>query len=73
MLTLVSSSALTGGTSLGLKRPGREADHSCPSNVDVENEWSCISTPPHSVIFVHMEALFGVRIIAMLIKVIWVN
>jgi len=25
----------------GLKRPGREADHSSPSNVEAENTWSC--------------------------------
>ena len=31
-----------------LKRPGREADHSPPSGVEVKNEWSCNSTPPIS-------------------------
>jgi hypothetical protein len=32
--------------SLGVKLPGREADHSPPSNVEVENAWSYTSTPP---------------------------
>jgi hypothetical protein len=35
-----------GALSLGLKRPGREADHSPPSSAEVKNAWSCISTPP---------------------------
>jgi hypothetical protein len=30
----------------GLKRSGREADHSPPSNGEVKNEWSYASTPP---------------------------
>jgi hypothetical protein len=38
----------------GLKRPGREADHSPPSNVVVKNVWSNTSTLPkclHGVAF----------------------
>jgi hypothetical protein len=31
---------------IGTKRPGREADHSPPSNADVKNAWSYTSTPP---------------------------
>jgi hypothetical protein len=31
--------------SLGIKRPGREADHSPPSSAEV-NAWSYTSTPP---------------------------
>jgi hypothetical protein len=31
---------------LGIKRPGREADHSTPSSVEVKNAWSYTSTPP---------------------------
>jgi hypothetical protein len=31
--------------SLGLKRPGHEADHSPPSSADVKNAWSYTSTP----------------------------
>jgi hypothetical protein len=31
-----------GALSLGVKRPGREADHSPPSTVEVENAWSSI-------------------------------
>jgi hypothetical protein len=33
--------------SSGLKRPGREADHSYPSNADVYNEW--IVTPAYDL------------------------
>jgi hypothetical protein len=31
--------------SLGIKRPGREADHSSPSSAEVKNVWSYTSTP----------------------------
>jgi hypothetical protein len=31
--------------SLGVKRPGREADHSPPSSAEVDNACSCTSTP----------------------------
>jgi hypothetical protein len=31
----------------GVKQPGREADHSAPSSVDVKNAWNCTSTVPH--------------------------
>jgi hypothetical protein len=31
----------------GVKRPGREADHSRPSSAEVKNEWSYIYTPQH--------------------------
>jgi hypothetical protein len=34
------------GHSLGVKRPGREADHSPPSSAEVKNAWSCTSIPP---------------------------
>ena len=30
----------------GVKRSGREVDHSCPFSAVVKNEWSCTSTPP---------------------------
>jgi hypothetical protein len=30
----------------GVKRPGREADHSVPFSAEVKNVWSCTSTPP---------------------------
>jgi len=33
--------------SLGVKRPRREADHSPPSNAEVKNAWSYISTPQY--------------------------
>jgi hypothetical protein len=35
-----------GALSLGVKRPGREADHSPPSSAKVKNAWSYTSTPP---------------------------
>jgi hypothetical protein len=34
-----------GTLSPGLKRPGREADHSPPSCVEIKNAWRCTSTP----------------------------
>jgi hypothetical protein len=37
---------VSGAVSLGVKRPGREADHSSPSSVEVKNMWSCTSSPP---------------------------
>jgi hypothetical protein len=37
---------LPGATSLGLKRPGREADQSHPSSAEVKNAWSYIPNPP---------------------------
>jgi hypothetical protein len=30
----------------GVKRPGREADHSPPFSTEVKNAWSCTYTPP---------------------------
>jgi hypothetical protein len=36
----------TRGSFPGVKRLGREADHSSPSNAEVKNEWSYTSTPP---------------------------
>jgi hypothetical protein len=34
----------TGGSFSGVKRPGREANHSPQSRVEVKNEWSCTSS-----------------------------
>jgi len=45
---------VAGSLYLGVKRPGREADHSPPSSVEVKNAWSYIFTPPirlHGVVF----------------------
>jgi hypothetical protein len=39
---------VAGALSLGLKRPGREADHSPPSSAEVKNAWSYTSTPPNT-------------------------
>jgi hypothetical protein len=33
-----------GALSLGVKRPGREADHSPPTSVEVKNAWRYTST-----------------------------
>jgi hypothetical protein len=35
-----------GALSLGVRRPGREADHTPPSSADVKNVWSYTSTLP---------------------------
>jgi hypothetical protein len=35
-----------GALSLGVKRPGREADHLPPSSAEVKNAWSYTSIPP---------------------------
>jgi len=35
---------------LAVKRPGREADHSSPSNAEVKNAWSYTSTPQYASI-----------------------
>jgi hypothetical protein len=34
--------------SLGVMRPGREADHSPPYSIEVRNAWSYNSTPPYA-------------------------
>jgi hypothetical protein len=35
-----------GAFPLGVRRPGRETDHSLPSSAEVKNAWSYTSTPP---------------------------
>jgi hypothetical protein len=37
----------TGGSFPGLKRPGREADHSPPANAEIKKMWIYTSTPPY--------------------------
>jgi hypothetical protein len=37
---------VTGALSLGVKQPGREADHSPPSSAENKNAWRYTSTPP---------------------------
>jgi hypothetical protein len=47
-----------GALSLGVKRPGREADHSPPSSADVKDEWSYTSAPPillHGVVLSYAQ------------------
>jgi hypothetical protein len=36
-----------GALSLGVKRPGREADHSPPTSAEVKKTWIYTSTPPY--------------------------
>jgi hypothetical protein len=36
------------GSFRGVKRPGREADHSPPSSAEVKNAWSYTSTPQYA-------------------------
>jgi hypothetical protein len=38
----------TGGSFPGVKRPGREADHSPPSSAEVKKMWIYTSTPPYA-------------------------
>jgi hypothetical protein len=52
-----------GANSLWGQRPGRKADHSLPSGVEVQNEYSCTSTSPlclNGVHRVHLIHPFGV-------------
>jgi hypothetical protein len=37
-----------GALFLGVKRPGREADHSPPTSAEVKKTWLCTSTPPYA-------------------------
>jgi hypothetical protein len=39
-----------GALSLGVNRPGREANNSPPSSAEVNNAWSYTSTPPMSTL-----------------------
>jgi hypothetical protein len=51
-----------GASSPGLKQPGREADHSPPSNVEVKNAWGYTSTPLtrlHGVVIIREGCLYG--------------
>jgi hypothetical protein len=36
-----------GALSLGVKRPGREADHSPPTRAEIKKTWVYTSTPPY--------------------------
>jgi hypothetical protein len=38
----------TGDLTRGVKRPGREAEHSPPCSTEVKNAWGYTSTPPHA-------------------------
>jgi len=35
---------------MGVKRPGRESNHSPPSSAEVNNAWNYTSTPPNGVV-----------------------
>jgi hypothetical protein len=43
-----------GALSPGVKRTGREADHSPPSSAEIKNAWSYISPPPHVFMAWHL-------------------
>jgi len=43
---LVRFQWVPGALFLGVKRPGREVDHSPPSSAEVKNAWNYTSTPP---------------------------
>jgi hypothetical protein len=38
-----------GALSVGVKRPGREADHSPPSTAEVKTAWSYTATPQYAL------------------------
>jgi hypothetical protein len=38
----------TGALSPGVKRPGREPEHSPPTSAEVKKTWVYISTPPYA-------------------------
>jgi hypothetical protein len=39
-----------GALSLGVKRPGREAEHSTPASAEVKKIWIYTSTPPYALV-----------------------
>jgi len=41
------SSDCWGASSVGVKRPVREIDHSRPSSAEVKNAWSYYTSPPY--------------------------
>jgi hypothetical protein len=50
----------TGDLSLGVKRPGREADHSPPSTAEVQNAWSYTSIHPiYIYIYIYISSWRG--------------
>jgi hypothetical protein len=71
LLTIASRTALRrtqppiqwvpGALSLGVKRPGREAEHSPPSSAEVKNAWGYTSAPPYALmewcLFKHRDNL----------------
>jgi hypothetical protein len=44
----VSCPIVTRGSSRGVKRPDREADHSPPTSVEIKNAWNYSSAPPNT-------------------------
>jgi hypothetical protein len=63
----------TGGSFPGVKRPGREADHSPPSSAEVKNTWSYTSTPPirlHGVVLSSTQGQLYFYIIIIIIIII---
>ena len=60
----------------GVKRSGREADHSPPSSAEVKTEWGCTFAPPlclHGVLIwaFALETGFGGRWTGLIWRRIW--
>ena len=47
----------------GVKRPGRDVDHSPSSSAKVKNEWSCTSVPPIRLHGVEGENVFTLPVV----------
>jgi hypothetical protein len=47
IVRVIKLKRVPGTLSLGVKRPGPEADHSPPSSAEVKNAWSYTSTPQY--------------------------
>jgi len=44
----------TGASATGVKRPGREGNHSPPPSAEDKNAWSCTSTPQYVFMAWHL-------------------
>jgi hypothetical protein len=45
----------TGGSFPGVKRPGREADHSPPTSAEVKKMWIYTPTPPYAFMVQYLK------------------
>jgi len=48
-----------GALSLGVKRPGREADHSPPSSAEVKNAWSYTSVKAQGQLKLNLTIIYN--------------